>query len=361
MNVSISIFAIFLILLLLEVIFRIVFPQDLSGSWRMTSERGYLLNKASWKVKHQLKERILYYRFNNLHLRGENIDHSKFKILALGDSFTFGWLLKEEDTYISLLQSYADKTLGKDQIQFLNGGAGGWGTADHLDYLTEFGDRVKPNMVIVYFNAGDIARSINRFTVHNPNSVLFKMKVVFRYSRFYQWLLENSHLIQWVRNKIVIIHFLIKDEGDRNKKRMTNNDEKIIIPGSEIKTTDVNKVVVKGQKLFEKINNWCVKRNIPFVVLTTGWHFDYFYNRNEKTNSPNIAFLQKAEEFFRTNEIFYYELTPDLIKEMGNNKEDYIIKGDFHPNEKAAKIISNYSWEYLLPIISPEFNKWKNE
>ena len=109
-NLSISLVSVVIVLLLIELVFGWVAPQNLNGTWRTLSEGGYMINKASWKAKHQTGDRVIRYTFNEQHLRGEPVDQDKYNILVLGDSFTFGWLLEEEDTYIGQLQYYSNQS-----------------------------------------------------------------------------------------------------------------------------------------------------------------------------------------------------------------------------------------------------------
>src|SRR5262245_54928272 len=87
-----------------ELAVRFLAPQDLSGSWRNQHPRGYLLNKAEGSSRHQFGDRVVQYRFNEFHQRGGPVSDQGRRLLAVGDSYTFGWLLNAEDTYVGRLQ-----------------------------------------------------------------------------------------------------------------------------------------------------------------------------------------------------------------------------------------------------------------
>ena len=89
-----------------EIMVRLLSPQNLSGSWRVqSSQRGYVMNKAGGEARHQFEDRVVSYRFNELHMRGGAIEPDVPKILVLGDSYTFGSLIEDKDTYVALLQT----------------------------------------------------------------------------------------------------------------------------------------------------------------------------------------------------------------------------------------------------------------
>lgn len=347
-NISISIITTLFLFFILEILFRVFFPQYLDGSWSTISKKGYLLNKASWTAQHQFSERDIRYYFNQYHQREDDIKHDQYKVLSLGDSFTFGWLLEKDKTYLNLLQDNCNDMFGKNNIQIINGGAGGWGLADYSDYLEEFGDQIIPNMVVVFFNTGDIARSLNRNIYFNPNSKLNAFKMALNNVPLYQWLLEHSHVTQWFKIQMVTISLNKNTPENKGEEHMT-------IPKSSIKDPNLKSNAIEiGQELFGNINNWCIARNIPFVVLTTGWHFDYY--SDEKNAAPESFFLDQSRQFFSENHIPFFEITPAIMKETEGNLDSFIINGDGHPNEDGAKLIAKHSWEKLHPIIEKYYS-----
>jgi len=352
-NLSASILVTLVFLIVLEVIFRFVAPQDLSGSWRTISDKGYMLNKASWESRHELRGKVAHYKFNKFHQRAAEVNHDRFKVLTLGDSYTFGWLLEEDKTYTGLLQTYSDAEIGKDKIQVLNSGAGGWGLADFYEYLAEFGDSVKPSMVVVYFNADDIGRSLNRAKFFNPNSKGANLKKKFNDSKTYQWFLEHSHLVQWVRNRLV--NMSQANQPAKPEQTKVTEPGALVLPGSEINAAESDKGVALAKELFGKINDWCKQRRISLVVTTTGWHF----NTGNNLQDPEAKFLKEAPSFFaQLDSVPFKDITPMVVKAMnGSDKKEYIIPGDYHPNEKGAQLIAKFSWDFIKPVIVRQSSK----
>lgn len=104
-----------------EALVRALEPQDLSGTWLEVSEpRGCRRNKAEGTSRHQSGARQVRYRFNDHHLRGGPVPAEGARILALGDSFTFGHLLREDDTYVRRLDARAEEESGSGVFRFLN-------------------------------------------------------------------------------------------------------------------------------------------------------------------------------------------------------------------------------------------------
>lgn len=349
-NLSVSIFTILLLLFCIEILISIIVPQNLSGVWITISKRGYHLNKDLITVQHEHKvdNRKVTYRFNKWHLRGGEINKKARKVLALGDSFTFGWLLDEENTYLSLLQKKCNTTFGKDQIQILNGATGGWGLVHCLNYLEEFGDRIQPDLVLIYFNTDDLGRSLYKNT-YDTDSNFHRAKETIKYLSIYQWALQHSHLLQWCRSKLNTMGLI----GIRGKYNVKTDKTQPIIPNTSLEEQEVKRAVNLGRELFLEINKWCTKRNIELLVFTTGWHFQL--DSQNISLDPEIIFLEQADSFFKVQKIPFYDFTPLLVNEIKGNEQNYIIKGDHHPNEKGAVLVAKYSWEKLFPILQHSF------
>ena len=78
----------------------------------------------------------------------------------LGDSFTFGWGLPEDQTYVGILQKNLDALALPRRIQLLNAATAGWGTADEMAYLRRYGDAASPKGVVVFVSFDDFRRAL---------------------------------------------------------------------------------------------------------------------------------------------------------------------------------------------------------
>jgi hypothetical protein len=81
----------------------------------------------------------------------------KQRILVLGDSFTFGAEVADDDTYSHYLESHLRNT------EVLNFGVQGYGHDQMLLYLKEEGVKYHPDIVILGFTYIDIYRNIENF------------------------------------------------------------------------------------------------------------------------------------------------------------------------------------------------------
>ncbi len=95
---------------------------------------------------------------NSLGLRNtEEPSDRAFRILAIGDSQTFGPYLANDDTWpfwteVALRRHYGDA----DKVQVFNAGISGYSIADELAYMREKGVRFAPKLVILAAYENDI-------------------------------------------------------------------------------------------------------------------------------------------------------------------------------------------------------------
>jgi hypothetical protein len=347
-----------------EVVVRLFAPQDLSGSWRTTSPRGYSLNTPGRTVQHQYRDRVVQYRFNHDHLRGPEVNEQARHVLIVGDSYTCGWLVSEEDTFVARLQHKADEAFGAGVFQLLNAGTIGWGTADYVSFVQDFGDRLHPVAVLVFLNTDDIGRSLKSrlFDINNASNLVARATPPPAPSRLarlaqhesFQWMLERSHLLQLVRHGM---RRCLATGGDspqvtRRAYRGPRHGE-IVKPSSSFDPQESVRGVALGQALFRELNAWCRTHEAALWVTTTGWTA---LKADNVSGDPTEAFLERATPFFSIEHIPFYEPSLSLMQMATNDLSSFVIPGDYHPNEQGHALVAEVVWPWLhaqMDVLEP--------
>jgi len=327
-----------------ELAFRIWRPQNLSGSWRILHSSGLMLNKAGGGARHQFGERIIQYRFNSLNQRGPAIPANSETVLCLGDSFTFGWLLAEEHTFVARLNELCSAQFPNSRYFFANAGAGGWGIADYTAYLELFGPKIQPRKVVVFFNYDDINRALNSTLFHYresdgiavlaPNSRPLPVPLKHRLKQSvpcYQFLLEHSHLVQAWRHRVVF-------GGSHSSSESLGAES----PSEAVQRAHLNQGVALAEGLFRRLHSWCLTHNSDLLVVTTGWNF------GSTGSSVEWSFLSRAEPFFAELGVPFFD-TGKVFTDQQFQLERFAIPGDGHPNEEGARRIAIECWKFLKP------------
>lgn len=333
MSVSIS-------LVLAELIVANLFPQNLSGSWRIQHDSGVMLNKDHGIAHHRFDKRDITYTFGEFHqrkLKAQPLGSTHEKVLILGDSFTFGWLLDDEFTYVNGLQKHYKNKL------FINAAAGGWGTADQTKYVELFCQKISPREVWVFLNIEDIERSWNsnlykldlrdELTVGSPTRVSY-LKKHLNALPLYQWFLEHSHLVQLLRNV-----YLGQSRG-ANKAAASQGEVPPNTVTAGITEAKVNKVHVLATQLFLKLARDVKTCNANLKIIYTGW--SPIFGVADSEPGPTMLFLRfsKDTKFFEKIGAEFYDLSAfEPMKKVHLDKAAYSIPIDIHPNELGAASI----------------------
>jgi lysophospholipase L1-like esterase len=132
-------------------------------------------------------------RINSIGLRGPKLrQDGAVRILALGDSCTFGYVVSESASYPAVLQKLLDDRGGPTRYEVLNAGVEGYTSWQGLIYLRERGLALNPAIVIFGYGFNDATRD---------GDIVASLEQERRFSSFFRlsdWLLDRSTLWAWL-------------------------------------------------------------------------------------------------------------------------------------------------------------------
>jgi hypothetical protein len=135
---------------------------DRRGARTFASLAAYLASQPTQVVPHR---NWFNYWNNALGLNDEEFEVPKpagrFRILALGDSFTFG-LVPYPHTVMTLVETHVRAACPGRELDLLNFGIGGTGVADYRAIATLGLETYDPDLVLVHFYAGNDAPDLYR-------------------------------------------------------------------------------------------------------------------------------------------------------------------------------------------------------
>lgn len=213
LTVSISLL---LTLAVIEVALRLAWPQiflkQLPGMYSSDDDVGYVLTPGL-EGEFRGAEFCVSVRTNKTGLRGKELrplEKNSVCILCLGDSFTWGWGVNDNEAYPAELEKILQSRYPLLDVQVLNAGVSGYGTDEELEFLKKFGASLKPNIVIVQFFSGNDFND-NRLPANHSTEIRDRMlyqvprpvtqqKPV--WLRIVEWLKQRSHLAHLVSNRV---------------------------------------------------------------------------------------------------------------------------------------------------------------
>ena len=105
--------------------------------------------------------RVPYFKVetNKEGLRGREFEREKsedtIRILAIGDSHTFGWGVNKSDRYTTKTETHLNNSLDKN-VEIINAGVSGWGIREFKNFYLERGISYKPDFVLVNIAFHDV-------------------------------------------------------------------------------------------------------------------------------------------------------------------------------------------------------------
>jgi lysophospholipase L1-like esterase len=152
--------------LVCEIAARIVFPAPPDPTrqpqivYQIDPELRYILapNQRGWIDDG-------FVTTNSLGFRGPEVALPKpagrFRIVAIGDSLTFGWGVNDDETFCRRLeQLVASRFPGRD-VDFVNLAVGGYNTRQEVGLLRRHVDRLQPDLVLVGLYSNDIPEAFD--------------------------------------------------------------------------------------------------------------------------------------------------------------------------------------------------------
>jgi lysophospholipase L1-like esterase len=134
--------------------------------------KGRYVGPRPWPVEFESPVSI-----NSLGLRGpevEPIPDEGVRILVLGDSMVAGFEVRQEETFIAVLESMLTQEL-PFPVQAINAGVRGYGTDQTYLYFRERGRLLEPDLVLMWLSSNDL---LNDITIHRMRRIFGKAAFV---------------------------------------------------------------------------------------------------------------------------------------------------------------------------------------
>lgn len=330
-------FALISAFILLELTARYVIRQPYyafpEGYFVNNEFYGYELAK-NFKGTYSQPEFSINIDTNSQGLRDVNREtgNGEYKILALGDSFTFGLGVELNDTYLNRLEDVLNNHKDGKEFSIIKAGVVGYSTFNEKVYLEKKGLNFHPNMVIVQFWWDDLG--IDRITYLADTGFLTSGKI------------KSNAQLRLFLNRHFRSYALLR-------RIFTVMSQKALFA---VKTSDIkenqaslNEKFASTVKEFKEIEALCLKNGIAclFVLIPS----------KELVYDSNILSQQWQSfcEFLNKNNIQYLDCLPALIKAI-SKKDPIFFSVDPHLNKKGHEVIAEEIYEYLFPKLMQRNN-----
>lgn len=252
------------------------FPRHVVGApW------GIRFNEPSSRYRHRSADVDVEFRINRNGMRADR-DYDRAKppgtkrIVSLGDSFTIGYEVEREQCFSSVLEARL-RAAGLD-VEVLNCGVSGFGTAEECIYLERELLNYQPDLVLVSFFENDLDDNVRSGLFRIDGSAL--VPAAERYvpagglgdflntSRLFNFLSERSDAFTLVKETVTL---LVKRRGvARNEASIQSSAAKPDAPAGAAAPATPDPEFLRQQRfcalLFERIYATTSARSIPLVI-----------------------------------------------------------------------------------------------
>jgi len=172
----------------------------------------------------------LDYHINSLGLRGPEIEDSPgYRVIALGNSCTFGWGVAYRNTWPYLLLQALNERFPSKKIEVINAGVPGYSSYQGKIYFARELINLKPDMLLIMFGWNDqcpAGKNISDAEQEMPPSFVLGLQNLVSKTRFYRLLRKAILTITEKQSQVRLDQISGKKRVD--KKEFYDNLEEII-------------------------------------------------------------------------------------------------------------------------------------
>jgi lysophospholipase L1-like esterase len=270
-------------------------------------------------IKHQpFKQYVLQgaeVKINDLGLRDNPVRtkaESEKRILAIGDSITFGWGTAQELTFSARLERNLTERL-KKPIRVINAGVGGYNTLQEATYLENEGLALNPDLVMLTYVTNDTEVVVGPFDPKSELSMTGKPP------------LTVLKLLAWESWVYRLVSHLWRSA----------NTPRTIDAYETVKKMEGWKASMDSLR---RIATFCQTRQMPLVV--------YFYHL--QSSSYDEALMQDVRESVRPFPV--EDTAPWFVSYPIRSL--VVSKVDSHPNAKGHEILADGMASHLLKVLT---------
>lgn len=274
---------------------------------------------------------------------------SVFRIMVLGDSFTWGAGLSENQRYSNQLEDMLKRHF--NNVEVLNFGIPGGPTIAERDTLLKYKSLVQPNWIIVGFCFNDLQPK-------GQDHVEKKKSFQNRY----------GHIICQIKNHLgfLWLHYV----ADRLERFFYQILEKTgIIPTWQVelnKTYDLNSVEWKAFiQALQDIKNVSDSLGCPPPIFapfnTSSSLISMFVPGTDEISKQELSWLHQVRGAADSIGFITIDFWPSFYKAVQSgrlHKDNLIVMPlDGHPSAEMNKIYAEELYEVVLPVVTQYFNK----
>ncbi|MDR4470855.1 MAG: SGNH/GDSL hydrolase family protein [Nitrospira sp.] len=231
----------------------------------------------------------------------------EFRVLALGDSVTFGWGVQQDKIFASRLEQLLPGRLQRP-VRVINSGVGGYNTVQEVTYFKREGITLQPDLVLLTYIGNDIEENRGPFNPWaGPTSI--KDLVMKMLGKFWSYrLVQHTYRYAVLRQVKAQSSNPLRD-GEGWRQSMSSLDELVVL---------------------------CKEQHIPLIV--------FFRRSHPDENRPLFADVVRHVEGFPVKDMgpWYQGLDESSL---------VLSKVDGHPNAEGHRVMAEHMADDIVDYL----------
>lgn len=265
------------------------------------------------------------------------------RLLAIGDSNTFGLYLAPEEAYPAQLESRWNSRFPKNSIEVLNLAYPGMNSFRILDNIDTMMDKFRPDAVLLTIGVNDYFAPVEQIADEGDTAFAHLVRGVARYSRLYHLI----HMVRQSRNELSEVEIegrKIVWNDDRDKRMEKMIDFKQANEGREghevMNAAGEEFVVIKKGEAASNIKH--LKTNLAKIdAIVGGYGADLYLLTYGASKSLYAHSNQVTRDYANENPVKFIDAATELQRTCPDSEEcPALFFEDLHPNARGYGFIS---------------------
>ncbi len=277
-------------------------------------------------------------QINSHGLRGNELARDKakdvYRILGLGDSFTFGYGLNHEETYLFKLGALLNGN--EMSVEVINAGVIGYSLYQSLEYLKLKGIHYAPDLIIFFYYIDDLTGITSQFDVARVYAELLKSE---NKGRNYASL---SYLYNLIKNSIVLIDVRFRSRTEAGWLKSIDKRQAFLQDRMQEYAIDDNQLNLLREQLIE-LKSESQKIGADLLIVSIP---DAAQIGNPDMQKPYKTLSKVCTEL----RIFFLDIT-DVFEQQTTLESFYLFPMDAHTSARGNAIIASAVHKYIVDEI----------
>jgi len=266
----------------------------------------------------------------------------QFRVVCVGDSFTFGWVVRIEDSWVRLIESDLRERTGRD-IRSVNCGAFGATVVDEyaLALRERFGD-FEPDAVLVSLCLNDLIPSNEALAHHDEARAKARRNSIWNKSRFISMIWSAWDNYPYAR------HAELQIDPKRDLVGQLNSYDFATLARIGTWPAQYGEAAFwRGggpQKGLLDMQAYCHERGIPFGVSI----WPYIQGLSSGEHYPFAKMHELVRAFCAEHAIPCIDLLPTLKGHATDSL--WVSPADYHPNDRAQELVRKPLSDFLAEL-----------